>query len=49
MMSLFCGRIPLPYFYKKKKPPKKQRPGIIQRPVRWETVDFMLPPLGPGL
>lgn len=42
-------RIPLPYFYKKKKPPKKQRPGIIQRPVRWETVDFMLPPLGPGL
>eukprot|EP00435_Cladocopium_sp_Y103_P053076 s440_g16.t3 len=42
-------RIPLPYFYKKKKPPKKQRPGIIERPVRWETVDFMLPPLGPGL
>lgn len=48
MMSFFCGRIPLPYFYKKKKPPKKQRPGI-QRPVRWETLDFMLPPLGPGL
>ncbi|CAJ1444497.1 unnamed protein product, partial [Effrenium voratum] len=35
----------LPYFYKKKKPAKKQQP---EEKLRWETVDYMLPPLGPG-
>jgi len=46
--SQFSPTVPSSFGFKKK-PRRKAKPGIIERPIRWETVDFMLPPLGPGL